>query len=258
MKFFKSFSKRKDACPNFKFLLGFQFGFRDAGAGEAAISAAALVLPFDEESQQAAAAYVGLEEHAHAAGAETDLLLVKAAVEVNALHAASNSDGLGNVSGLHTIVLGDNGASGAWSTAATDLHAAPNSDGMGDVFGLHTIVLGDNGASGVAATELPVAPITDGLGDFSELHGETNLSDAFWLLDFGGHGGAASVRGDTGSIAFSIFGDVVIRDSLVISLLHPIHACAHSRLDGCGEGSWVCVGDIACVPLSSFFFAFFW
>ena len=73
---------------------------------------------------------------------------------------------MGNVSGLHTIVLGDNGASGAWCTAATDVHAAPNSDGMGKVFGLHTIVLGDNGASGVAATELPAAPITVGLGIF--------------------------------------------------------------------------------------------
>ena len=112
------------------FYLGFQFRFRDAGAGAAARSAAAHVLPFDEESQQAAAANVGLEEHARAAGAETDLLDVRAVVEVNALH------------------------------------AAPNSDGMEKVFGLHTIVLGDNGASGVAATELPAAPITDGLGDF--------------------------------------------------------------------------------------------
>ena len=124
--FQKSFSKRKDACPNFNFLPGFQFRFRDAGAGEAAISAAALVLPFDEESQQAAAAYVGLEEHARAAGAETDLL--GAAVEVNALHAAPNSDGLGKVSGMHTIVLVDNGASGV---AATELPAAPITDGLG-------------------------------------------------------------------------------------------------------------------------------
>ena len=92
--------------------------------------------------------------------------------------------------------------------AATDSHAAPNSDGMGKVFGLHTIVLGENGASGVAATELHAAPISDGMGDFYELHGKSNSYDAFRLLEFGGHGGAASVRGNTGSIAFSVFGDV--------------------------------------------------
>ena len=55
---------------------------------------------------------------------------------------------------------------------------------------------------------------------------------------------------DTGSIAFSC-GDLVIHDSLANSLHHPIHACAHSRLDGCGEGSGVCDGGIACAPLSS-------
>ena len=172
------------------------------------------MLPFDKVGQQAAAAYVGLEEHALAAGAETDLLVVKAAVEVNALHAAPNLDGTGNVSGLHTIVLEDNGASGASSTAATDVLAASNSDGMEEV----TIALGDNGVSGVATTGLLAAPNTEGLGDF-ELHDGT-----IRLLDFGGHGGAASVRGDTGSIAFSICGDLVIRDSLDNSLHHPIRA----------------------------------
>ena len=64
---------------------------------------------------------------------------------------------------------------------------------MRKVSGLHTIVLGDNGASGVAATELHAAPISDGMGDFSELHGKSNSYDAFRLLDFGGHGGATSV-----------------------------------------------------------------
>ena len=153
-------------------------------------------------------------------------------MEGNELHAVPNSDVLGNAYGLH-----------AWCPAATDLHAAPNSDGMETVFGLH-------GASGVAATDLPAATIMDGLGAFPDLHGETNLSGVFRLHDFGGHGGAASVRGDTGSIAFSC-GDLLIHDSLADSLHHPIQACAHSCLDGCGEGSGVCDGGIACAPLSS-------
>ena len=170
---------------------------------------------------------VGLEEYARA-GAASDLLDVKASVEGNELHAVPNSDVLGNVSGLH-----------AWCPAATDLHAAPNSDGMETVFGLH-------GASGVAATDLPAAMTVDGLGAFPDLHGEMNLSGVFRLHDFGGHGGAASVRGDRGHC-----GDLVIHDSLANSLHHPIHACAHSRLDGCGEGSGVCDGSIACAPLSS-------
>ena len=228
---FFNFLKRKDACQSFNFLPGFEFRLRDAGAQAAAWSAAAFVRPIDEESQQAAAATVGLEEFARA-GAASDLLDVKASVEGNDMHAMPNSDVLVNASGLH-----------AWCPAATDVHAAPNSHGMETVFGLH-------GASGVVVTDLPAASIMDGLGAFPDLHGETNLSGVFRLHDFGGHGGAASVRGDTGSIAFSC-GDLVIHDSLAYSLHHPIHACAHSCLDGCGEVSGVCDGGIACAPLSS-------
>ena len=165
------------------------------GLRTAAWSAAAFVLPIDEESQQAAAATAGLEEYARA-GAATDSAGREGFCGGECVACCMpNSDVLGNVSGLH-----------AWCPAATDLHAAPNSDGMETVFGLH-------GASGVAATELPAATIMDGLGAFPDLHGETNLSGVFRLHDFGGHGGAASVWGDTGSIAFSNCGDVVIRDS---------------------------------------------
>ena len=77
----------------------------------------------------------------------------------------------------------------------------------------------------------------------------TNLSGVFRLHAFGGHAGAASVRGDTGSVAFSC-DDLVIHDSLANSLYHPIHACAHSCLDGCGEGSGVCDGGCARAPVS--------
>ena len=110
---------------------------------------------------------------------------------------------------------------------------------METVFGLH-------GASGGAATDLPAATIMDGLWAFPDLHGEMNLSGVFRLHDFGG----GRVREDTGSIAFSCE-DLVIHDSLANSLYHPINACAHSCLDGCGEGSGVCDGGTACAPMSS-------
>ena len=60
----------------------------------------------------------------------------------------------------------------------------------------------------------------------------------------GGHGVAASVLGDTGSVAFSCT-DSLIHGSLANSSFHPIHACAHSCFDGCREGSGVCDGGCA-------------
>ena len=39
---------------------------------------------------------------------------------------------------------------------------------------------------------------------------------------------------------------------MTLLIIHCTIPSVHSRLDGCGEGSWVCVGDIACPPLSSF------
>ena len=106
------------------------------------------------------------------------------------------------------------------------LHDAPNSDGMETDFGLR-------GASGSVATDLPAATIMDGLGDFPD--------GVFSVHAFGGHGGAASVLGDTGTVAFSS-DDFLIHDSLANSSFHPIHACAHSCFDGCGEESGVCDG----------------
>ena len=131
-KFYKSFSQRKDACPSFFFLPEFQFRFSDAGAGAAAGSAAALKVPFCEVFQHSVAATVGEDKLARAApvGAATDLLDVEAAVQ----EVAPNFDGLGDTSGLHSIVSGNNGACGI---AATDLHAASNSEGMGNAAELH-------------------------------------------------------------------------------------------------------------------------
>ena len=48
--------------------------------------------------------------------------------------------------------------------------------------------------------------------------------------------------GDTGSTAFRKLHDSLIRDCRPNSLHHPIHACAHSRLDNCGVGSGVGFG----------------
>ena len=118
--FFSKFSRRKDACQSFNFLPGFEFRFRDAGAQAAAWSAAAFVLPIDEEGQQVAAATVGLDEYARA-GAASEFLDVKASVEGNELHAVPNSDGLETVFGLH----------GASRVAATDLPVATIMDGLG-------------------------------------------------------------------------------------------------------------------------------
>ena len=205
--------KREDACKRLNFLTGFEFRLREAGGQTAAWPAAASVMPGDVDSQHAAAATVGLEEYAWAGAASE---------EGNYLH---NSDGSGNT-GMHDLNY---------------LHDAPNSDGMETDFGLR-------GAGG-AATDLPAATIMDGLGAFPDLHGETNLSGVFSVHAFGGHGGAASVLGDTGSVAFSS-DDLLIHDSLANSSYHPIHACAHSCLDGCGEGSGVCDGGCARAPVS--------
>ena len=77
----------------------------------------------------------------------------------------------------------------------------------------------------------------------TELHGAANSMGAFNLVDVKGvvsaegHGKAVSVRRDTGSTAFSLLSDSLVRGSRPNSLHHPTHACAHSRLDKCGVGS---------------------
>ena len=64
-------------------------------------------------------------------------------------------------------------------------------------------------------------------------------------------GSAAIVQGDTGSTAFSVLHDSLIRDCRPNSLHHPIHACAHSRLDSCGVGSGVGAGAVGLCVVSS-------
>ena len=111
--------------------------------------------------------------------------------------------------------------------AATDLLDAQNSECIEELSGPATIVLGDN--SGCAAVE-------------SDLHGTFNSRSVFSsnvsgsIVHVEDHGGAASVQGDTGSVASSLPFDSPIRGSDSNSSHHPIHACAHSRLDLCGVG----------------------
>ena len=101
---------------------------------------------------------------------------------------------------------------------------------------------------------------TEGEFFFNALHGKLNSSSlaadaaivgAFRMHDFEGHGQAASVLGDTGS-AFSCT-DFLIRDLFASSLIHPIHACAHSRLDLFGVGLGVVGEGVACPSLVSSF-----
>ena len=126
----------------------------------------------------------------------------------------------------------------AWAGAATEegnfLH---NSDGSGDT-GMHDL------------NYLHDAPNSDGLETdaATDLH-ENFLDGVFSVHAFGGHGVAASVLGDTGSVAFSCT-DSLIHGSLANSSFHPIHACAHSCFDGCREGSGVCDGGCARAPVS--------
>ena len=128
--------------------------------------------------------------------------------------------------------------------AATDLH-------------------GDLGWAGAATEEeFSVSP---GMYNFNTLHGLLNshgwvadaatdlhenlLNGVFSLHAFGGHGGAASVLGDTGSAAFPCT-DSLIHDSFANSSFHPIHACAHSCFDGRRAGFGVCGGGCALAPVS--------
>ena len=164
-------------------------------------------MPFCEVFQHSVAVTVGEDKLARAApvGAATDLLDVEAAVQ----EVAQNFDGLGDASGLHSIVLVDNGAGGI---AATDLQAAPNSEGMGNA---------------------------------AELHGKLNSKVAFSLPDFEGHGGDVNILGDLGSIAFSVTREAVIRgshsNSLHCHLIH-VHAPSLASFSDCVCGE--CCGSV--------------
>ena len=112
-----------------------------------------------------------------------------------------------------------------------------NSDGSGDT-GMHDL------------NYLHDTPNSDGLETdaATDLH-ENFLDGVFSVHAFGGHGVAASVLGDTASVAFSCT-DSLMHGSLANSSFHPIHACAHSCFDGCQEGSGVCDGGCARAPVS--------
>ena len=123
------------------------------------------------------------------------------------------------------------------------LHDLPNSHGW--VADAATDLHEDLGWAGAATVEeFFEGP---GLYNFNSLHGLPNshgwVADAatdlhenlfdgvFSLHALGGHGGAASVLGDTGSAAFRCT-DSLIHGPLANSSFHPIHACAHSCFDG--------------------------
>ena len=121
--------------------------------------------------------------------------------------------------------------------AATDLLDALNSECIDELSGPATVVLGDNG--GCAAVESDLHGTFNSRGDFSSIVSRSTVH----VED---HGGAASVQRDTGSVAFILPFDSPIRGPDSNSSYHPIHACAHSRLDLCGVGFGVGVGLDSC------------
>ena len=120
--------------------------------------------------------------------------------------------------------------------AATDLLDALNSECIEELSGAATIILEDNDGYAAAA---------------SDLHDTVNSRCVFsWIKIKGtvhaeGHGVASSVQRDTGSTALSLPCDSSIRGPHLDSLHHPIHACAHSRLDNNNVSSGVVVGGCA-------------
>ena len=221
---FLKFFKRKDACKGRRiFLWNLNLWSRDGAGRAAAGPAAAFVEPEDQIGMHAAAALVDSGELGGAETADSYFL--------NFLHDAA-------------IFHGDPGRAAA--TEGEYLfyasHGALNSQGLG--------------ADAFPAGIFWASAATEGEFLLNALHGTLNSQGlgadavpavAFRLHDLEGHGQAASVLGDTGS-AFSSY-DCLIRDSCSNSF-HPIHACAHSCLDRCGEGVGVCGVGVAC-PLSS-------
>ena len=102
------------------------------------------------------------------------------------------------------------------------------------VLGVSATVLGDNGGGSNSMC----------LGELSAV-AAANTIDSRGFESAKGHGNVASVQGDTGSTAFRKLHDSLIRDCRPNSLHHPIHACAHSRLDNYGVGSGVGFGVCA-------------
>ena len=206
---FKTFSKSKDARH---FLFDFKSRSSKGGGGSGALPAAATFVGSKKERSVHAAAATAESRVAATAYSGTPGALAASAVGGTAIVSVSN---------------------GSLAGAATNLLDALNSECIEELSGPATIVLGDNG--GCAAVE-------------SNLHGTFNSRCVFSSIVSGSvvhvedHGGAASVQGDTGSVAFSLPFDSPIRGSDSDSFHHPIHACAHSRLEKCGVGVGVGVG----------------
>ena len=190
--------------------------------------------PFVEGTQQAAAATAGLEYVR--AGAATDL------------HDALVTDGVFylNAFGDH-LRFGMETGCGAGAAAIDLLDATLFQDTWKpgaatdslDARGSTAIVLGDNGVlNSTCMMTLSVAGAANSL-DFK---GEESAKS---------HGETTSVQGDTGSIAFSAMQHSLIRGCHHNSFHHPIHACAHSRLDRCGVGVGVSGVGVACPLLLS-------
>ena len=151
------------------------------------------------------------------------------------------------------------GQTAAWSAAATVMqgcvdrqHAAAAFEDLEELAWAGAATAeGNSGDPGMHDLNyLHDTPNLDGLeaDAATDLH-ENLLDGVFSVHALGGHGVAASVLGDTGSVAFSRT-DSLIHGSLANSSFHPIHACAHSCFDGCREGSGVCDGGCARAPVS--------
>ena len=183
----------------------------------------------------AATAFVGSKKersvHAVAATAEFRVAATAYSGMPGALKASASGStaivsGTEELTGAPAIVPGD---AGKLVDVADDMLDAPNSKCTGEPFGPATIVLVDNG--GCAAAEF-------------DLHGTLNSRGVFSSIKIGSivhaedHTEVLPVS--KGTLVALL--DSSIRGSDSDSSHHPIHACAHSRLDSCGVGSGVGFG----------------
>ena len=179
------------------------------GGGSAALPAAAAFVGSKKERSVHAAAATAESRVAAAAYSWMPGALAASAVGSTAIVSVSNGSLAGAATDLLDAMLVEGMEEPAG--AATDLLDALNSECIEELSGPATIVLGDNG--GCAAVE-------------SDLHGTFYSRDVFSSIV---SGSMVPIRGFDSN-----------------SSHHPIHACAHSRLDLCGVGSGVGVGLGAC------------
>ena len=164
----------------------------EGGGGSAALPAAAAFVGSKKERSVHAAAATAKLRVAATAYSGTPGALAASAVGCTAIVSVSN----GSLAGAATDLLDAMLVEGMEEPdgVAIDLLDALNSECIEELSGPATIVLGDNG--GCAAVE-------------SDLHGTFNSRSVFssivsWsIVHVEDHGGAASVQGDTGSVAFS-------------------------------------------------------